>query len=128
VTYAINGGDPLSAWDLDEVRAKYDEFIEEFKPLLRQTDRGQVGAAEALVARQRVKDFWRELVSADPELPENLLPGGWPRRDAQRMFARIYDSLGPLAEVRVRQIFAEHDEDLAQKVSHLTTTRLISQR
>jgi phenylacetic acid degradation operon negative regulatory protein len=122
VTYTSNGGDPLSAWDLVAIRRSYEAFIDEFEPLLRQVERGQVGAAEALVARTRVKDCWRELVSSDPELPENLLPSGWPRREAQRMFAELYDLLGPLAEARVRQLLSGPAPDLAPEVRHLTTT------
>lgn len=124
ITAALNDGDPLSAWDLDAVKESYEQFLTEFGPLLRRVRKGQVGAAEALVARTHVKDFWRELVSVDPELPQNLLPPEWPRWSAQRMFAEIYDSLGPLAEVRVGQLVAEHDAGLAQKVSHRTTTRV----
>jgi phenylacetic acid degradation operon negative regulatory protein len=122
VIAAFNEGDPLSAWDLDAVKDSYERFISEFAPLLRRVRKGQVGPADALLSRTRVKDFWRELVSVDPELPENLLPSEWPRHRAQRMFAEIYDSLGPLAEVRVRQTVAEHDAALADKVSHRATT------
>ena len=65
------------------------------------------GAAEALVARTQVMDVWRQFPNLDPELPEDALPGGWPRRQAQAIFANVYDALGPLAEVRFQQIVAE---------------------
>ena len=74
--HAINGGDPLSAWDLDELRASYEEFVEEFGPLLDRVDEGDVGAAEAMVARTRVMDVWRQFPNLDPELPEDVLPAG----------------------------------------------------
>jgi phenylacetic acid degradation operon negative regulatory protein len=80
-----------------------------------------VGAAEALVARTRVMDVWRQFPGLDPELPEDVLPGGWPRREAQAIFARVYDALGPLAEVRFQQILGEHAPDLARHAHHLTT-------
>ena len=122
VTYAVNGGDPLTAWDLDAIRGSYQEFITEYTPLVERVTRGHIGAAEALVARSVVKDFWREIISTDPELPENLLPDAWPGRTARSVFARSYDSLGPLAEFRVRQLLAEHDPALAEQAGHRTTT------
>jgi phenylacetic acid degradation operon negative regulatory protein len=123
VTHANGGGDPLAAWDLDAIAVAYSEFIAEFAPLLERVRRGQVGSSEALVARTAVKDGWREFVSIDPELPSNLLPGEWPGRQARSVFAQIYDGLGPLAEVRVRQLLAGHGPALAGQASHRTTTR-----
>ncbi|MCZ0997453.1 hypothetical protein O1M63_03880 [Streptomyces mirabilis] len=120
--HAQGGGDPLAAWDLDAVRAAYVEFIREYTPLLDRVAGGQVGSAEALVARTTVKDVWREMVSTDPDLPANLLPDGWPGHRARAMFVQIYDTLGPLAEVRVRQLLAEQDPALVAQVGHRTTT------
>lgn len=125
VAFSANGGDPLSAWDLDAVRERYVEYIERFTPVLRRVRSGRVGVAEALVTRTRAKEFWwRDLISIDPELPQELLPAGWPGTEGRRLFAEIYDSLGPLAELRVRQLLAQHDEALAAQVTHLTTSSL----
>lgn len=122
VVGAIDGGDPLCAWNLDALHAQYDAFIAEFRPLLARARQGEVGGAEALVARTRVMDVWRRFPSLDPELPEDALPRGWPRRDAQRIFARVYEALGPIAEVRFQQILAEHAPDLAPRARDLATT------
>jgi phenylacetic acid degradation operon negative regulatory protein len=122
VVQAWEGGDPLRAWDLDALRGTYDDFVGEFRPLLDRVRRGEVGGAEALVARTRVMDVWRQFPNLDPELPEDALPGGWPRRKAQRIFASVYDALGPIAEVRFRQVLGEHAPDLAARARHLTTT------
>ncbi|HET6953813.1 MAG TPA: PaaX family transcriptional regulator C-terminal domain-containing protein [Acidimicrobiales bacterium] len=116
------GGDPLNAWDLDDLRAGYDDFVARFGPLLDRVRSGNVGAAEALVARTQVMDEWRQFPGLDPELPEDALPRGWPRRRAQAIFARVYDALGPLAEVRFQQILGEHAPGLARHGRHLTTT------
>lgn len=122
VTYAAGPGDPLAAWDVEAIAARYEAFIAAHEPLLHRVEHGQVGTAEALVARTDVKDAWRELVSLDPELPESLLPRPWPGRRARALFAGIYDGLGPLAEARVRQIIARHDAALARTTRHRTTT------
>jgi phenylacetic acid degradation operon negative regulatory protein len=123
VVHTSTGGDPLSAWDLDDLRATYEEFIAEFGPLLGRVDAGDVGAAEALVARTRVMDVWRQFPNLDPELPEDVLPAGWPRREAHAIFAQVYDALGPLAEMRFQQILAEHEPSLAKFARHITTKR-----
>jgi phenylacetic acid degradation operon negative regulatory protein len=127
VAYSTDGGDPLSAWDLEAVRQRYVDYIERFTPVLQRVRGGRVDIAEALIVRTRAKEFWwRELISIDPELPQDLLPAGWPGKQGRQIFAEIYDSLGPLAELRVRQLFAEYDEALAAQVTHLTTSSLRS--
>ncbi len=119
-------GHPLSAWDLDELHATYDQFIDEFSPLLDRIRRGQVTASEALLARTAVMDTWRRFPGLDPELPAGLLPGKWPRRHAREIFTETYDKLGPLAEFRVRQVIAAHTPDLAHRASHFTTASALA--
>jgi phenylacetic acid degradation operon negative regulatory protein len=119
VAHALNGGDPLSAWDLDELRASYEEFIARFEPLLDRARRGGVDASEALVARTQMMDVWRQFPNLDPELPEDVLPGGWPRRQAQQIFADVYDALGPLAVIRFQQILSAHAPELADRAHYL---------
>ncbi|GAB3428867.1 PaaX family transcriptional regulator C-terminal domain-containing protein [Actinophytocola sediminis] len=116
------GGRPLTdAWDLDEVRAHYDEFVATVSPLADRVRQGAVTAAEALVARTEVMDQWRTFRWKDPALPGALLPGDWPRDLARELFAEVYDGLGPLAEHRVRQIVRELDPDDVELVRHHTT-------
>jgi phenylacetic acid degradation operon negative regulatory protein len=115
------GNPPLSAWDLDELRGVYTDFIEEFGELHRRVRTGDVGAAEGLVARTTIMDRWRNMPNLDPELPSELLPADWPRAVARAVFVDIYDGLGVLAEMRVRQILAEFSAPLSSIVSHHTT-------
>jgi len=121
VTYSANGGDPLTAWDLDTIEMAYRQFLTEFGPLGDRVAQGLVGPAEALVARTTIKELWLEVVSSDPELPDNLLPADWPGAAGRRLFAGVYDGLGPIAEARVRQLLAQHDPDLVPRTGHRTT-------
>ena len=75
----------------------------------------------ALVERTRVMDVWRQFPNLDPELPEDVLGDAWPRHEAREIFARVYDALGPLAEMRFKQVLAEHDQVLAERACHRTT-------
>jgi phenylacetic acid degradation operon negative regulatory protein len=111
-------GNPIAAWDLRRLRKVYEEFIAAFRPLRERTRAGQVSAAEALRARTEIMDAWRNMPNLDPELPLELLPPSWPRRRARELFVEIYDSLGPLAEMRIRQIFARHAPGLARLARH----------
>ncbi|RAY15879.1 PaaX family transcriptional regulator [Actinomadura craniellae] len=116
------GCDPLDAWDLDDLRSHYDAFVAERGDLLARTRAGAISAAEALLARTAVMDTWRHFPNLDPELPEELLPADWPRRRAYEVFVELYNSLGPLAEIRVRQVVARHSPTLAPLVHQHTAT------
>ena len=112
----FGGRDPLSAFDLDGLRAGYDGFIERHAPLRARVREGAVGLAEALVARTQIMDAWRTLPDADPGLPTALLPDDWPLAAARALFLEVYDALAPLAELRLRSLLREHAGDGAAEV------------
>lgn len=115
------GRHPLSAWDLEELRSAYKEFIRRFQPVYDRVVSGDIRASEALVERTAIMDTWRVFPGLDPDLPSEVLPAGWPREQARDIFAKVYDALGPLAEVRFQQILSRYAPDLAPLVHHLTT-------
>ncbi|WP_326643126.1 PaaX family transcriptional regulator [Nonomuraea fuscirosea] len=112
---------PQEAWDFDRLRRTYEEFVTRYAPLLDRVRRGTVGASEALVARSGIMDTWRTFPNHDPDLPAELLPADWPRAAARDLFVEIYDTLGPLAEFRVKQIVADFEPALAGLVAHHRT-------
>jgi phenylacetic acid degradation operon negative regulatory protein len=71
-------------------------------------------------------DTWRTFPNHDPDLPAELLPADWPRAAARDLFVEIYDTLGPLAEFRVKQIVAEFDPGLAELVAHHRTGSILT--
>lgn len=104
---------PLAAWDLDAVAEAYASFIDDTRPLLEEALAGQITPREALIARTRLMDTYRRFPGIDPGLPSDHMPAGWPRGEARSLFTQAYNALGPLAETRVKQIMAPHDEDAA---------------
>jgi phenylacetic acid degradation operon negative regulatory protein len=120
-------GHPLSAWDLDELREAYDSFTGKYSPILERVRLGQVTASEALVARTSVMDTWRQFPNLDPELPSDALPEGWPRQRSREIFGQVYDGLGPLAEMRVQQIFGRHESGIARSARHHTVASAMEQ-
>ncbi|MFB4262368.1 PaaX family transcriptional regulator C-terminal domain-containing protein [Nonomuraea sp. GTA35] len=119
---------PEEAWDFGRLRRTYEAFVAQYSPLLARVRNGTVGASEALVARTGIMDTWRTFPNHDPDLPAELLPDGWPRGAARDVFVEIYDTLGALAEFRVKQIVAEFDPGLAELVAHHRTSLILSPR
>ncbi|WP_345572362.1 PaaX family transcriptional regulator [Nonomuraea rosea] len=119
---------PQEAWDFDQLRRTYEGFAAQYSPLLVRVRKGAVSASEALVARTGIMDTWRTFPNHDPDLPAELLPADWPRSAARDVFVEIYDTLGPLAEFRVKQIVAEFDPSLAELVAHHRTSLILAPR
>lgn len=69
-----------AAWDLDQVRAQYEAFIEDFAAI-------RPSSGEAFFRMQTLLvHAWRKFPFLDPDLPSELLPAGWPRRRAHDLF------------------------------------------
>jgi phenylacetic acid degradation operon negative regulatory protein len=105
-----------SAWNLDELGASYAEFIRTFRPVLQRLHGGRIGSTEALVSRTRANYRWFVFAVTDPDLPEALLPGRWPRAAAHDLFVDLADGLATLAVDRVREIVSKYDRDLGKLV------------
>ena len=114
------GRHPLSAWNLDELRQAYDHFIGRFEPVYERVVSGEIRAGEALIERTAITDTWQAFPALDPDLPAEVLPAGWPRQRASQIFTQVYDSLGPLAEARFRQIISRFAPELAGLARHLS--------
>lgn len=68
------------AWDVDEISAHYEGFIEEFSRLSPQP------GDEVLLAQTRLVHEWRRFPFLDPRLPESLLPAAWSGARAAALF------------------------------------------
>ncbi|CAL9336240.1 PaaX family transcriptional regulator [Streptomyces sp. enrichment culture] len=111
-------GDPVSAFDLTALSKEYRAFTERHEPVLESLAAGRISPAEALRTRTELRVAWRRFPETDPDLPAELLPPDWDRPRAQQVFLEIYDRLGPLAELRFRQILGTVSPELAELASH----------
>jgi phenylacetic acid degradation operon negative regulatory protein len=68
------------AWDLEGVARAYREFVARFGRLRPKTPEAVFRAQTELVHE------WRKFPFLDPGLPEQMLPAGWPRSSARRVF------------------------------------------
>jgi phenylacetic acid degradation operon negative regulatory protein len=89
---------------LGALRSDYEHFVERFAPVRVRVREACVEPPEALVARTRLMDSWREFADADPDLPDELLPGDWPRARAGEVFSELDDALRALALRRLEQL------------------------
>jgi phenylacetic acid degradation operon negative regulatory protein len=115
------GRPAIEAWDFSQIHAAYQQFLDHHQGLLERSRAGAIGPTEALVTRTRVMDAWRAFPAMDPALPDELLPENWPRPQARSLFVELYDRLGPLAELRVRQVVEQHRPELAALAVHHTS-------
>ncbi len=69
-----------AAWDLDDVRQQYEAFISDFGAIRPSSDEAFFRMQTLLV------HAWRKFPFLDPDLPSELLPTGWPRRQAHELF------------------------------------------
>lgn len=109
---------PVDAWDLEQIRLEYEQFIQRYADLSRQVERHAVDQTAALVARARLMDDWRRFPDWDPQLPQEVLPPRWPRAEAQAQFLRLYEALGAFAVRRARDVVGAIDSSAAERIQH----------
>jgi phenylacetic acid degradation operon negative regulatory protein len=79
------------AWDLDAVATIYNEFIARFRRMRPKTPEG------VFQAQTRLVHDWRKFPFLDPDLPETMLPAGWPRSRAHQLFEDKHAAWYPTA-------------------------------
>jgi phenylacetic acid degradation operon negative regulatory protein len=89
---------------LTALKSDYEHFLEQFAPVRVRVRQAAVAPSEALVTRTRLMDTWREFADADPDLPDELLPAGWPRARAREVFTELDEALRSLALQRLEQL------------------------
>jgi phenylacetic acid degradation operon negative regulatory protein len=81
-----------SAWDLDAIEARYEDFLELVARRRPPTDR------QALVAQVRLVQEWRRFPLLDPALPRELLPPRWSGNRAAEIFRERHAAWAPRAQ------------------------------
>jgi phenylacetic acid degradation operon negative regulatory protein len=85
------------AWDLAEVGAAYERFVERLTPVVAAT--GPATPDErAYAARFALVHAWRTFLFQDPQLPPALLPDHWPGVHAAAFFDKHAGRLRPAAD------------------------------
>jgi phenylacetic acid degradation operon negative regulatory protein len=81
--------DVAAWWDLDSLRAQYESFLTDHRPVIPAPDAAEpdvVTDEHAFASYLRLLDAWRLFPRLDPGLPASLLPADWPARAAWELF------------------------------------------
>lgn len=93
------------AWDLSELRERYEEFIDEFTGL------NPSGGDAALQAQTRMVHEWRRFPFLDPQLPREMLPAAWSGAKAAELFHRKHLDWRAPAQQRWDDLVSRQDRN-----------------
>jgi phenylacetic acid degradation operon negative regulatory protein len=96
-------------WDLSGVIAGYQQFIDQFEPLLALKGSG-LAPEQAFVIRTLLIHAYRRVQLHDPMLPVELLPDPWPGARAYELARALYRAIYAAAEEHVVTAMRREDE------------------
>lgn len=80
-----------SCWNLDDIDARYREFVERFRPLMKALDgRSNLNEKSAFIVRTLLIQEYRKVLLRDPWLPAELLPANWHGTAAYQLCRNLY--------------------------------------
>jgi phenylacetic acid degradation operon negative regulatory protein len=86
------------SWDLDAVASRYHGFLARWQGAETAARRGDPLAAQLLLASD-----WLQVIRADPRLPAEHLPAGWPAAKAESLFVELDKTVArPAGEIAQR--------------------------
>lgn len=88
------------AWDLDELRDAYRDFVDRFG------SNQPTGPRDRFAALVELVHAWRRFPFRDPEIPIPLLPSDWAGRRAQELFEDRRARWGPDAATHFKELEA----------------------
>jgi phenylacetic acid degradation operon negative regulatory protein len=97
-------------WDLSDVSAGYEQFIDQFSPLLALQDEAAIDPQQAFVIRTLLIHAYRRVQLHDPMLPVELLPDPWPGARAYELARTLYRAVQAGAEAHVMAVMRREDE------------------
>ena len=84
------------AWDLDGLAQEYASFVAQYQPILEQVRSAPASGADdesVFLLRLLLIHDYRRLLLRDPQLPDVLLPVGWPGHQARSLCRELYRRL-----------------------------------
>lgn len=81
------------AWDLAELEQRYRRFVDLFRPIAGNLERGAAEPPACFVIRTLLIHEYRRIHLRDPLLPANLLSATWPGAAAAELCRKIYGAV-----------------------------------
>jgi phenylacetic acid degradation operon negative regulatory protein len=102
-----------SAWNLDDIDARYEKFVTMFRPLFAALKKARsVDPCTAFVARTLLIQEYRKVLLRDPQLPHELLPAGWHGTAAYQLCRNLYRGLYHAADDYLSEVMETADGPL----------------
>ena len=104
VNVSALSGKPLlelvhDCWNLDVLAAKYLDFIELFRPVLRtMRTASSLDPEQCFMVQTLLMHYFRRALLHDPQLPSQLLPANWSGGVARQLCRDLYAITYPLAQ------------------------------
>jgi phenylacetic acid degradation operon negative regulatory protein len=94
-------------WDLDSLAREYSELLSQYSELPPPAELAALPGEEALWQQVRLVASYRRLPFRDPDLPDELLPAGWPGHRVHELFRAAHDALHGPADRFVREVIEQ---------------------
>jgi len=102
-----------SAWNLDDIDARYANFVTIFRPLFTALQKASaVDPRTAFVTRTLLIQEYRKALLRDPQLPQELLPAGWHGTAAYQLCRNLYRALHAAADDYLTDVMETADGPL----------------
>ena len=80
-----------NCWNLDDIDARYEAFVERFRPLFKAlSGKDELSEKSAFLVRTLLIQEYRKVLLRDPLLPDELLPGDWHGAAAYQLCRNLY--------------------------------------
>ena len=83
-----------SCWSLDDIDARYQSFVQSFRPLITalsaKSKKAQLSDKSAFIVRTLLIQEYRKVLLRDPWLPSELLPANWHGAAAYQLCRNLY--------------------------------------
>jgi phenylacetic acid degradation operon negative regulatory protein len=88
-----------SSWNLDEIDARYAEFVQRFRPVFQAlSGKSQPTEESAFLIRTLLIQEYRKVLLRDPLLPAELLPSAWHGSAAYQLCRNLYRAVQEQAD------------------------------
>ncbi len=102
-----------SGWNLDDIDARYENFVKMFRPVLAQLRKTAVVKPKtAFLLRTMLIQEYRKVLLRDPQLPGGLLPANWHGLASYQLCRNVYLGLQQAADEYVSSLMETADGPL----------------
>lgn len=107
-----------SCWNLDDIDARYQDFVQRFRPLIKAlTGKTQLTSKSAFILRTLLIQEYRKVLLRDPWLPAELLPASWHGAAAYQLCRNLYRMIHARADAYLNDTMETVDGPLPPPTS-----------